>query len=165
MGMREYETIVILKAEVGDDILDRVNGKVERSISDFKGVVLVKENWGKKKLAYDIAKNPKGHFLFFHYLGAGGMVAEIERLLKIDDGVIRYMTIKVDEDVEAEARIKAISERPRHTPSVSLDDDDDMPPGRGDRRDRFGDRERGRGMRDRDLDGRGDGDDDDMDDE
>lgn len=161
MGMREYETICILKPELPEDAQERVYGKFERAIADFQGVMMVKESWGKKKLAYDIAKSQKGHFLFFHYCGGGGMVAEIERVLKIDDAVIRYMTVKVDEDVDPEARMKAIAERPRVAPAT-LDDEDDGPGsrGRGDR-DRFHDRGRGRDRdRDRDM-GMGMGDDDD----
>lgn len=145
MGMREYETIFILKPDLPEDALERVSGKVEKALDELKGVLLVRENWGKKKLAYDIAKCAKGNYVFYHYLGEGGLVAEIERNLKIDDAVLRYMTVKVDEEVEPEARLKAIAERPR-TSSVSLVDDDDAP--RRDRRDRGGDRDRGhdRGM-------------------
>lgn len=144
MGMREYETICILKHDLPDEATDRVFGKVEKTVQDYHGVLMIKESWGKKKLAYNIAKSGRGHYVFFHFLGGGGLVHEVERLLKIDDAVVRYMTVKVDEDVEPEARMKALAERPRQAPD--LGDDDDMPGGRGDRRDRFS----GRGMRDRD---------------
>lgn len=156
MGLREYETIFILKADLSDEASDRITGKVDKALEDHRGVLLVKENWGKKKLAYDIAKQAKGTYFFYHFLGGGPLVAEIERNLKLDDSVLRYMTVKVDEDVDAEARLKAISERPK-APAVTLDDDEDGMGGpRGDRRDRgdFGDRERGerghRGSRDHD---------------
>ena len=156
MGMREYETIFILKPDGADETLERLSGKFDRVFEDFKAVILEKENWGKKKMAYDIAKNSKGMYIYYHYLGGGALVAEVERNLKIDEAVLRYMTVKVDEDVDAESRIKAISERPKVAPST-LEDDDDGP--RRDRRDR-GDRDRDRGDFDRDMGGRDDRDDD-----
>lgn len=122
MGMREYETIFITRSELSDDIVDRVSAKVEKAIDELSGVLLVKENWGRKKLAYDIQKQAKGCFLFYHYLGQGNLVSEIERLLKIDEMVLRYMTVKLDENVDPEARKKSINERP--VVERQLDDED-----------------------------------------
>src|SRR5689334_21438209 len=84
MGMREYETIFILKSDGVDDALDRLSGKFDKVFYDYKAVLLEKENWGKKKMAYDIAKNSKGMYIYYHYLGGGALVAEVERNLKID---------------------------------------------------------------------------------
>ncbi len=163
MGLREYETIFILKADLTDEGRDRIVGKVEKAMEDHKAVLLIKEDWGKKKLAYDIAKSSKGTYLFYHYLGGGSLVSEIERNLKLDESVLRYMTVKVDEDVDPEARLKAISERPK-APAVTLDDDEDGMGGHGgprggrdrgdymDRGDRGGRDRDDRGSRDRDRD-------------
>lgn len=68
MGMREYETIFITRSELSDDIVDRVSAKVEKAIDELSGVLLVKENWGRKKLAYDIQKQAKGCFFVLSLL-------------------------------------------------------------------------------------------------
>ena len=68
------------------------------------GKVLTVDNWGKRKLAYEIAKQLKGIYLYWQYLGTAGLVEELERNLRMLDSVIRYHTIKLDSNVDPNAR-------------------------------------------------------------
>ena len=129
MGLREYETIYVVKPDSPDELQEKILARLEKTIADFKGVVVVKENWGKKKLSYDIAKSAKGNYVFVNYIGQGGLVAEIERSLRLDESILRFMTVKVGENVNVEARIAAAKERKIERPvektSDALDNDDE----------------------------------------
>lgn len=101
---REYETIYILKPDTNNDGVGQINERV-RTVLDQKGAKLLKlDNWGKRKLAYEVRKQMKGIYLYWHYLAMPGAVEEIERNLRMLDPVIRYFTIKVDENVAPGAR-------------------------------------------------------------
>jgi small subunit ribosomal protein S6 len=101
---REYETIFILNPESATEAIDRVAGRCQDVISRLEGKLLRAENWGKRRLAYTVRKHPKGIFVYLRYLGYEGMVHELERNLRMLDPVIKYLTVKVDEDVSPETR-------------------------------------------------------------
>ena len=101
---REYETIFILHPESGTNVIDKAAGRCREVISRLDGKLLRAENWGNRRLAYPVKKNPKGIYIYLRYLGYQNMVHEIERNLRMLDTVIKYLTVKVDEDVNPEAR-------------------------------------------------------------
>ena len=78
-----------------------MNNKVRGVIEAGGGNLLKVENWGRRKLAYEVKKNLKGVYLFFNYLGPAGLVEEIERNLRLTDSVIRYYSVKIAENVDA----------------------------------------------------------------
>ena len=106
MTAREYETVYVLKADVPDGYAPKVAEKVSKAIERSSGTVLGVEEWGKKKLAYDIAKNNRGIFVQVGYTGLGKIVDEVERELRLDEGVIRHFTMKIAEAVDSEKRQK-----------------------------------------------------------
>ena len=97
---RHYEVTVILAPEGGNDVyrqfVDRVNGIIE----NFEGRVMTLQSWGEKKLAYEIKRNVKGHYLFFDIHGDGVLIAELERNFNIWEHVLKFMTIVVDPRTE-----------------------------------------------------------------
>lgn len=101
---REYETIFILNPESATEVVDRVAGRCQDVISKLEGKLLRAENWGKRRLAYTVRKHPKGIFIYLRYLGYEGMVHELERNLRMLDPVIKYLTVKIDEDVDPTTR-------------------------------------------------------------
>ena len=105
MMAREYETVYILKPDV-EGVPAKVAEKVTRAIEREKGVLLGIDEWGKKKLSYDIAKNNRGVIVQVGYCGGGNLVAEVERELRLDDQVIRHFTTKIADAVDAEKRQK-----------------------------------------------------------
>ncbi len=129
--VREYETVFILRSDVLDEerskVLNRLNGIVEK----LDGHILMQEEWGKRKLAYKIQKNAYGIYYYLRYLGYNDMVAEIERNLRILEPVIKYMTVKLGDDVDVEKRkAEAVNEgscAPKDNvdySSVDIDDED-----------------------------------------
>lgn len=121
--MREYEMIYVLRPDCSEEIVDRVTSKIDKILEDFGGALIERETWGKKKLAYEIQKHAKGQFFQIRYAGEGGMNAEILRVFRLDDAVLRYMPIRVADEVDVEARIAALRER-RPAPVVDDSDDD-----------------------------------------
>ena len=101
---REYETIFILRPDTPQEGISSVNQRVRGVIESAGGKLLRIDNWGKRKLAYEVKKQLKGIYLYWLYLGNSGVVEEIERNLKMLDSVIRFYTVKVDADVHPEAR-------------------------------------------------------------
>src|SRR5690606_7235593 len=97
--LREYETIYILKPDTLNDQVADLNQRVRGIIETRGGKVLQVDNWGKRRLSYEIKKQLKGIYLYWKYLGSSEIVAEFERNMRMLDPVIRYMTVKVDTDV------------------------------------------------------------------
>ncbi len=101
---REYETIFIVNPESTSDQLDQISGRLTEVISRLEGKLLRAENWGKRRLAFPVAKQTKGTYIYLHYLGYADMVHEVERNMRMIEPVIKYMTVKIEEDVNPEAR-------------------------------------------------------------
>ena len=107
---REYETIYILRPDSTSDVIAQVNQKV-RGVIEAGGSTLLKiDNWGKRKLAYEVKKQLKGIYLFFSYLGTAGLLEEVERNLRLTDSVIRYYSVKIAENVDPAARTSEFTE-------------------------------------------------------
>jgi small subunit ribosomal protein S6 len=100
---REYETIYILKPDVDADTADRVGSRLSEVIGRENGRLTRVENWGRRRLAYDIRKHRRGVYIYLKYLGNGRVVSEVERNLRLMDGVIKYQTVLVRNDVEVAA--------------------------------------------------------------
>jgi small subunit ribosomal protein S6 len=99
--LREYETIYILRSDVDADSADKIAQRVAEVIDREKGKLLKFESWGRRKLAYEVKKQRKGVYIFTKYLGKGGLVAEIERNLRLSDVVLKHMTVQTANDVDS----------------------------------------------------------------
>lgn len=124
--MRRYETIYIISPGANEDdinaIIERTNGVIEKD----GGTILQIDRWGLKKLAYPINKQNQGFYIYSEYAGNPEAVDEIERLFRIDEKVIKYMTIKTQEVyVPGELRPKAASEDAETAETVTDDDTDE----------------------------------------
>jgi small subunit ribosomal protein S6 len=107
---REYETIFILRPDTANESVAQVNARLRGIVENYGGKVLKCDNWGKRKLAYEIRKQLKGIYLYWQYLATAGTVEEIERNLRMLDSVIRFNTIKVDQDIDSTARPTEVSD-------------------------------------------------------
>ena len=100
--MRRYETIIItdpdLSAEQREPVLQRVNDVVEQG----DGYLALTDEWGARKLAYEVKKKDRGYYVRFDYCGTGAVVNEIERFFRIDDRILKYMTVLVDKTADIE---------------------------------------------------------------
>lgn len=97
--MRRYETVVIVPADLSDDDIITLIERYRSIISNHKGLVVKVEKWGKRKLAYEIRKHNKGFYLLIDFAGQSAVVAELERNLKIDDKILKFMTVKKNDQV------------------------------------------------------------------
>jgi small subunit ribosomal protein S6 len=128
---REYETIFILRPEASTENIQEVNARVRRIIEGGGGRLIRLENWGKRKLAYEIRNELKGIYLYWLYLGASDLVAEVERNLRMLDVVIRYNTVRVDQDVNPDARPTEMDEESFLAAATTVPDEEDTYLGRG----------------------------------
>lgn len=101
--MRRYETIFIIRPSVGEDEITAIIDKTVGIIEQFDGSIVNLDHWGMKKLAYPIDKELQGYYVYAEYAGKPEAVAEAERIFKIDDRVIKYMTIKTQDVFIADA--------------------------------------------------------------
>lgn len=123
---REYETIFILRPDTNQDGIHTVNTRVRGIVDQMGGRVIKLDNWGKRKLAYEVKKQLKGIYLYWQYLGSAGMVEEIERNLRMLDNVIRYYTVKVDENVDPAAKPEAITDEVFTKAATTVPDEEEL---------------------------------------
>ncbi|GAC1351491.1 MAG: hypothetical protein NVSMB1_05030 [Polyangiales bacterium] len=101
--LREYETIYILRNDVDPDAADKVAQKVTEVVERESGRLVKFEAWGRRKLAYEVAKQRKGIYVYVKYLGKGGLVHELERNLRMQDVVLKHLTVQTADDVDVQA--------------------------------------------------------------
>lgn len=108
--MRRYETIFILRPTLGEDQIDAIIENTTKIIQTDKGQIIESDKWGVKKLAYPIKKETLGNYIFCDYAGTPEAVSEIERKFRIDDSVLRYLTVKTADAITAEQADAATAE-------------------------------------------------------
>jgi len=96
---REYETIYVLRQDVDPDTADKVAHRVAEVIGRENGRLVKVETWGRRKLAYVVAKQRRGVYYYLKYLGGGAVVSELERNLRMLDNVLKFQTVLLREDV------------------------------------------------------------------
>jgi small subunit ribosomal protein S6 len=104
--MRRYEQIVILDSDLSEDERSPVFDRLKELIPQYKGFLIDIDEWGQKKLAYEIKKKPRGFYAQVNFCGFGDLVDEMERFFRIDDRILKYMTVLLDKEADVEA-IKA----------------------------------------------------------
>ena len=100
--MRRYETIFIIDNDLSEEGRSPILEKLEDLIQQYNGLQVMADEWGTKKLAYEIKKKVRGYYVCLDYCGSGPLVDEIERFFRIDDRVLKYMTVVLDKDVDIE---------------------------------------------------------------
>lgn len=100
-----YETVLIARQDLGDAQVKSITEAAEKVITDAKGKILKTENWGLRTLAYKINKNKKGHYVLIESDAPATAVIEMERTLRLNEEVVRYMTIKLDEPSKNPSKI------------------------------------------------------------
>ena len=116
--MRRYETFVIIDPDLSQDQREPLISKVEELITQMDGFLVITDDWGERKLAYNIKKKGRGYYVRFDYCGLAPLVNEIERFFRIDDRALKYMTVLLSEDPDLEKikEEKAAAERQRKQP-------------------------------------------------
>jgi small subunit ribosomal protein S6 len=107
---REYETVVILRPETGKPEISELIGRMQDIYAKLGARLLKIDSWGMRVLAFPIQHCRKGIYLYWRYLGGSDIVAELERNLRLHDKVIRFYTVRVDEDIDPEARPSEVTD-------------------------------------------------------
>jgi small subunit ribosomal protein S6 len=123
---REYETIYILRPNTPNEGVAEVNTRIKGVIESMGGKVIKVDNWGKRRLAYEVAKERKGIYLYWLYLAKSGVVEEAERNLRMLDNVIRYLTVKIDENIDVAARPSEIDDTSYDKAAQTAADEEDL---------------------------------------
>jgi small subunit ribosomal protein S6 len=123
---REYETIYILRPNTPNEGVSEVNTRIKGVIEGMGGKIIKVDNWGKRRLAYEVAKERKGIYLYWLYLAQPGVVEETERNLRMLDSVIRYLTVKVDDNIDVGARPSEIDDASYEKAAQTAADEEDL---------------------------------------
>jgi small subunit ribosomal protein S6 len=115
-----------LRGDSTNDQVAEVNGRVRGIIEGMGGKILKVDNWGKRRLAYEIKKERKGIYLYWNYLAGAGVVEEFERNLRMLDSVVRYLTVKRQTDVVPEQMASEVTEESYEKAAATAADEEDM---------------------------------------
>jgi small subunit ribosomal protein S6 len=108
--IRKYETVILFDTEVSEDTRKEFLAKLSAIIVAYKGEVLKQDDWGTRRLAYTINKKVSAFYTFLFYTGDRGVVEEVERNIKIIDGVLRHMTTLCTAEVKAKPAAAPVQE-------------------------------------------------------
>ncbi len=133
--MRRYEQVCILRPSLSEDEINRVIDNTTQLIQDDDGSVIFLNKWGMRKLAYPIKKELQGYYVLCDFAASSAVVSEIERKFRIDDAVLKYLTVKISpaisiEEIEAarnEAEARAIVPEPEEESHDSVEEKPSKP--------------------------------------
>ena len=98
MTGRQYELVYILPPDTTEQQVTELHGQIEAVVSRMHGQIASTENWGRKRLAYEIARHKEGVYVLEVINGSGELMKELDRRLRVMDQVIRHMVVRVDEE-------------------------------------------------------------------
>jgi small subunit ribosomal protein S6 len=104
---RKYELVYIVSPEATDDQVADLHTQVEAIVQRMHGQIEKTDNWGRRKLAYEIGRHKEGTYVLEVINGGGELIKEIERRLKVSDLIIRQLTVRVDEEQAVVERTRA----------------------------------------------------------
>ncbi len=114
MTINEYELVLILRPDLDEAATTEILEKIESTITDNEGTLLVRDDWGQRKMAYEIQNHQKGRYVLEKFLSSPEFIVELERRLRIEERVIRFLTVRKPGAVDVETRLaEATEERTR----------------------------------------------------
>jgi small subunit ribosomal protein S6 len=128
--MRNYEIMFIVNPNVPEEEIDKINAQIESIITSGSGKVEKIEKMGKRRLAYEVERQREGYYVLFAIIANGDIVKECERRLRVMDAVIKYITVRTDEDVRRLDKIRSYRQKraarrsstPRSVPGQSVEE-------------------------------------------
>ncbi len=113
--MRRYETVAITLADYPDSEIDSLIDRYQSIIASQGGSVVRIERWGRRKLAYEIKKQTKGFYFLLNFVAPQNAVDELERNFKLDDRILRFLTVKLSDQVDMEEVAKEMEAKEPET--------------------------------------------------
>jgi small subunit ribosomal protein S6 len=104
---RQYEVVFIVDPTADDDEVTRLTDNFKQIVTDQGGTITKSETMGRRQLAYEILHKTEGSFWLLEIEGSGHEIAELERRMRVNDRIIRYITVRVDEDRRRAEKFKA----------------------------------------------------------
>jgi len=106
MEERLYDLIFICRPDVPEEEMDKIVGLLEHTAAERSGKIEKVEKWGRRKLAYRVGKHREGYYvLLVVRTRQGDLLKELERRLKVTDAVIKYLTVRVDEEIRRQQKL------------------------------------------------------------
>lgn len=97
--INEYELTFIVRPDLSEDVHTRTVEKFNEVIERYGGSLFVNDSWGRLKLAYPIQKHNHGFYIYLNFVGPATLPHELERLIRLDDNIIRFLTVKLDDEI------------------------------------------------------------------
>ncbi len=119
--MKRYETIAIVGPDLSPDERVVLFDRCREIIGQQNGTLLELDEWGSRKLAYEIKKKLRGYYARFDYCGNGNLVQELERFFRIDDRVMKFLTVLLEKDVDPEKIAETMKKAQETAETVSGD--------------------------------------------
>src|SRR5215471_2627082 len=128
--MRHYEIMFIVNPNATEEEIDKINAQLENIITSGGGTIEKIEKMGKRRLAYEVDKQREGYYVLFTIVGNGDIIKECERRLRVMDAVIKYITVRTDEEVRRLEKIRSYRQKraarrsstPRTAPGQSVEE-------------------------------------------
>ncbi len=98
--MRHYETTYILRPNLGEEQFKEIIDRTNAIVTDAGGSIVDIDEWGIKTLAYEIKKETQGYYVYMNYAAPGSIIKELERIFRIDDRLLRYLTVKLADSID-----------------------------------------------------------------
>ncbi len=122
---RQYELVYVMNPNAGEEAVDGLHAQVEEIITTRGGQIDKTDNWGRRRLAYEIDRHKEGTYVLELFSGTGEIVGELDRRLKVADNILRYLIVRVDEDLRkaerARSRRQARRQRRREARGLTAD--------------------------------------------
>src|ERR1041384_2249179 len=109
--MRNYEIMFIVNPNATEEEIDKINGQIENIVTSGSGKIEKIEKMGKRRLAYEVDRHREGFYILFVISANGDIVKECERRLRVMDAVIKYITVRTDEDMRRFDKIRSYRQR------------------------------------------------------
>ena len=101
-----YETVFLTRSDASEDALKALQERLKGVVAEYKGELVLEEDWGTKKLTYKINKESRARYTYLAYTGKGDVVAEMERNLRLNDHVLRFLSVNVAKEFDKDAFFK-----------------------------------------------------------
>ena len=130
MTVRNYEVVFVAAPTLTSEELDGFINHAQTVVESKNGKVVKVDNWGKKALAYKIKKFREAYYVVLSIEGNGIAIAELERRFRVTDYIIRFISVRTDEDLKRSEKIKSARRRktPKQTPGPFSEEEQDQAP-------------------------------------
>jgi small subunit ribosomal protein S6 len=124
---RTYELMFIVRPDMAEEDQDKLISTLDHAVTSSGGVVKSVEKMGKRRLAYTVRRFHDGLYMLLTVEGSGGLVHELERRLRVTEPVIKFITVRIDEEQKRLDKIKAIKEARRKAPPAPVTPEESTP--------------------------------------